>query len=240
VVKKEVVLGFLEYLKTPVDIAGPKVWKPKEIEVIKEYQRLAPEFFADLKADKCLNFQDVFPTEPLEAVVSIQSKENALLNSIHITINISNKLPKSSQVFEAEEQWSIFLSLYLSLCELVKNLFSDSIRKINKRLATKKRKRLKSFITLGPLIWILRNYKKGKYSYLFSEVDVDLRNAAAHFSYEFLDDRIKYGNNKTISTLHLLLKYRKISALLAILYASKTKAFAPEFERLAQKIGLID
>lgn len=115
------------------------------------------------------------------------------------------------------------LSLYLSLCEHVKSLFSDSIRKINKRLPPKKRKRLKGFITLGPLVWILRNYKKGKYACLFSEIDVDLRNAAAHFMYEFLNDKIRYGDNKTISTLDLLFKHGKISALLAILFANKTK-----------------
>lgn len=73
----------------------------------KNHQRLTPEFFTDLKAYKCLSFEDVFPTQSAEAVASRQKEEDALLNSIHITINISNKLPKSGQIFSAEEQWSI-------------------------------------------------------------------------------------------------------------------------------------
>lgn len=239
-VKKQEILDFLEYLKTPLDIADPKEWKPEEIEVLKKYQSLAPELFADLKADNCLNFSDVFPVQLPEAMARVNREDNRLARFTQITSNITNSLAKSKKIFGAEEQWFIFLSLYLSECERIKSLFLDSIRKINKKLPPKKRQRLKGFITLGPLITILRNYKKGKYAYLFSEIDVELRNGVAHFSYEFLNDKIQYGDNKTISTLALLFKYRKISALLAILFGNKTKAFAKEFEQLAKKMGVID
>lgn len=238
IVQRQDVLDYLKYLKTPLDIADPKAWKPKEIKVLKSYQSLAPELFKDLKADNCLSFSDVFPVQSRQAIDEICRQDDRLEKLTLITTNIANNLPKRSKFFGAEEQWFIFLSLYLSECEQIKSLFLDSVKKVNKKLLPKKRERLKGFITLGPMINILKNYKNGKYGPLFSEVDVDLRNAIAHLTYEFSDDEIEYGNKK-ISTLDLIFKFRKVSALVAILFGNKLKTFATEFEQLAKHMGWI-
>lgn len=237
-VKKQDVLDYLRYLKTPLDIADPKIWKPEEIKVLKSYQSLAPELFKDLKADNCLSFRDVSPILSPAAIDEIRRQDDRLVKFTLITTNIANSLSKSSKIFGAYEQWFIFLSLYLSGCEQIKDFFLDSIKKANKKLPPKKRERFRGFVTLSPLINTLKKYKNGKYAPLFSEIDVDLRNAAAHLTYEFSDDEIIYDNKK-ITTLDLILKYRMISALVAILFGNKMKAFAKEFEELAKHMGFI-
>jgi len=237
-VQRQDVLDYLKYLKTPLDIADPKAWKPEEIKVLKSYQKLAPELFKDLKADNCLSFSEVFPVQSPQAIDEMRGKDDRLVKSTWMTTNIANNLLKSGKIFGAEGQWFILLSLYQCECEQIKSFFLDSIKKVNKRLPPKKRERLKSFVTLGPMIRILKNYKKGKYVSLFSEVDVDLRNAVAHFAYEFSDDEIEYAGKK-ISTLGLVFKFRKVSALVAILFGNKLKAFAAEFEQLAKRMSWI-
>ena len=236
---KKQIIDYLKYLKTPLDITDSKEWKPKEIEVLKNYQNLAPKLFNDLKSDNCLTFEDVFPTRSVEALDERLRQNERFVKFTRIASNISNNLPKSSMILGAEEQWTIFLSLYLSQCEQIKSLFEDYILKVNRRLPEKKRECLKSFVTLGPLISVLKKYKSGKYAHLFTEIDVDLRNAVAHLKYDFVDDEVGYGKNKRITTHNLIFKYRMISALLAILFGNKTKAFAKEFEELAREKGAI-
>ena len=92
----------------------------------------------------------------------------------------------------------------------------------------------KKFVPLGPFLVVMNAYRKGKFSKLFAEIDIDLRNAVVHFSFDFLDDEISY-DGKSIPTLDFVSKYRKVAALFAVLFSSRVKAFAKEFEEIISR-----
>jgi len=224
------IIRFLEELQKPVDIARAPDFTPEEIPVIKRYQDLAKELFTDLKADGYISFEDV-----KEAPEEIERRSKFT----KITTDLANKLMKTKE-FVAQEQFFILLSLYLWECEVTKNLFREQlIKNINAHLPPKRRVKIGKHVTLGPFVEVMKRYRKGKYVDLFSDINVDLRNAFAHFKFDFPDDEILYFN-KSISTLDLIYNYRKITALPVVLYLSREKAFANEYKLMARNAGIIE
>jgi len=130
--------------------------------------------------------------------------------------------------------------LYCWNCEMIKNLLLDFAVRINSNLRLVNPS---SFLTMYPFMVIMNGYKSGKYTYLFSEIDVGLRNSFAHGKVNFLNDKVVYydsqGEEKSLKLTELLSKYKKIPALYGTLFAYRMKAFSDELKNLAKKQGLI-
>jgi hypothetical protein len=234
-VKIEDVERFIEYIKRPRDLTGPH-FSREENERIKQYQSLAPLFFQDLKNDGFLKFEDLYPSNNTK-LVEIERQGDNFVRFTKLASGISNKLFGN---FSADEQYFILGLIYMFWCEEIRALFVDFIHDINKTLLHPVD--LKRFPTLGPLISVLSQYKDGKYQDLFSDIDCDLRNSFAHFTFSFDDEKneiVYYDNSrneKRINAKDFIRLIRLTSALFTVLYAEQTKVFAPEYQSFVNRV----
>jgi hypothetical protein len=223
---------FLEYLKKPTDITGPDFNK-EENERIRIYQTLAPSFYRDLKNDGLLKFEDYYDVTDEKKLEELDKQSIWVERFTKIESDVSNKLAGK---FSGDEQFFILSSIYVFWCEQIKALFLDFIADINASLPVNEREKFR-YPTLTPVISILKKYKKKKYADLFSDVNCDLRNAFAHFSFDFDDKSNEIVHSKgRISSVEFLSLLRKMGALFTVLYSQQTKAFRPEFEDIVSKV----
>jgi len=86
----------------------------------------------------------------------------------------------------------------------------------------------------------MNDYKNGKYSSLFKDIDVDLRNSFVHGKINFLDSEMEYydyeSKKKTLSLDDFLTKYKKLPPLYATLYFYRMKIFLDETKEIAKKM----
>ena len=124
---------------------------------------------------------------------------------------------------------------------MIRNLLVEVAKKIFQSLKGKKWG--KKFMMMGDFLQMINEYKNGKYSFLFSDIDVDLRNSFVHSNIDFLNDEIGYfdsrGVKKTLKQEDFLSKYKKLAALYATLFSYRTKVFLDEMKRTAKKMGFL-
>ena len=223
---------FLAYLKKPTDITGLH-FKKEENNRIRIYQSLAPSFYEDLKSDGFLKFADYYDVTDEKKLEELDKQSIWVERFTKIASDVSNKLAGK---FSGDEQFFILGSIYVFWCEQIKALFVDFIRDINNSLPVNEREKLR-YPTLTPVTSILSKYKNKKYADLFSDVDCDLRNAFAHFGFDFDDkrDEIIYRKRR-ISSVKFLSLVRKMAALFTVLYSQQPKVFISEFEDIVKKI----
>lgn len=221
---------FILSSKKPFDMRS-SVWKPEDNARIEKLQILAKAFFEDLKDDNVIDLYDVFrsPIDPME-----------ILKQTRNILSILTKLPKIDE-FTGDDQFLILCALYLFVVEQINTLFLGYIVKIYYTLPEDVRKRDKikkpnSKSTLRPVINVLQKYKSRQYSNLFSDIDINLRNAIGHFSFHFGEKDIIY-NGKTISGQDFLILIRKMVILFQILLGTPQKIFANEAKEELLKLG---
>jgi len=229
-VSKEEMLDLIEYLGKPLEFYKDPVYTTEEKKAIKEFEELAFKFYNDLKKDGHITF-----TPPkLET-----EDDKRIVRFTKITMDISNKLVRTKE-FNAEEGWFILLSLYCWYCEMVKNLLSEITIKIYESLKSKEWSR---FMMMGHFMAVMNEYKDGKYSFMFSDIDVDLRNSFVHGKIDFPNDEIEYydsrGVKKTLKLEDFLSKYKKVPALYATLFLYRIKVFRDEMKEIAKKMGFL-
>ena len=223
-------LSLIKYLENPLEFYKDPVYSPEEKRDIKRFEKLAIKFYNALKKDKYIPMQ-----------ISSQEKrdDRTVVRFTKTTIDISNKLVRIDE-FNAEEAWFILLSLYCWWWEMIKNLLLNVATRIHKDL---KGKKFKSFMTMYPFMNIMNDYKNGKFSALFSDIDVDLRNSFIHGDFNFVDDEIEYYDirrgKKKLKLKNFISKYKKLAPLYATLYLYRTKTFAEEIREIARKKGFL-
>ena len=229
-VGKEEILGLVEFLRKPLEFYKDPVYSQDEKEDIKKIEELAFQFYNDLKKDGHIT--------PI--IQERDRKEDErIVRFTKITMDISNKLVRTKE-FNAEEGWFILISLYCWNCEMIKNLLSEVAIKIYGNLEGKE---WKGFMMMGAFMDTMNRYKNGKYSSLFSEIDVNLRNSFVHGKISFLNLEMEYydsENNKVRLKLDdFLSKYKKLPPLYATLYLYRMKVFLDEIEDYAKKMGFL-
>ena len=229
-VSKDEVLKLIGHLEKPLEFYKDPVYTQEEKEVIKKFEELTGEFYKDLKNDKHVIFRISKRDE---------KEEKRILRFTKMVIDISNKLVRTEE-FNAEEGWFILLSLYCWNCEMIKNLLLDVTVKIYESLEGKA---WEDFMTMGPFIDIMNRYKNGKYTFLFSEIDVDLRNSFVHGKIDFPNNEIEYydsnDNKKKLKLDAFLSKYKKMAPLYATLFFYEKKIFLDEIKDFAKKKGFL-
>ena len=198
-ISKDKLLRLAKYLKQSLEFYKDPVYTPEEKEAIKKFEHLAFEFYKALKEDGYITFSEVDKRE--------EERRPRFTKTI---MDISNKLVKTSE-FTAEESWFILLSLYCWICEMIKNFLLDVAFKIYRDLENKE---WQGFLTLAPFVGIMNRYKNGRYAFLFSEIDVDLRNSFVHGRIDFLNGEMKYydsrGKKKVLKLDTFISKYKKM------------------------------
>jgi len=221
---------FIQSLKKPFDMRN-KIWKPEDNERIEKLQNLTKAFFESLKLDNIIKLNDVFhsPKDPLE-----------ILKQTRNNMSIYSKLYKTDE-FTGDEQFLILCSLYLFWVEQIKTLFLPYIERIYyaipKNVRKKERiRKANSKSTITPVLDVLRKYKNGKYSALFSDINVELRNAIAHFNFYFGETDITY-DGRTISGQDFLVLVKNVTLLFPILHGTPQEIFANEMIDELRKRG---
>jgi len=224
---------FIQSLKKPFDMRG-SLWKPEENVRIEQYQNLARAFFLDLKNSSVITLYDVLypPFAPFD--------HNKIIKLVKINIGIMEKLPKINE-FTGDEQFFILCNNYLFWVEQVKSILLPFVERIYNTIPKTEREKKKIVkpnfrSTLRLVMTVLINYRNGKYSDLFSDIDVDLRNAIAHPNIDFGETKIMY-DNKSISGLDLITLIRKMALLFTILYNISTLVFTEETIQELRKRG---
>lgn len=219
----------VESLKKPFDMRD-KIGKPEDNPKIEKLQNLSKAFIEDLKNDKVISLYEIFnsPIDPLEVVKQTRN-----------VTNIYRKLFKTEE-FTGDEQFLILCSLYLFWVELIRTLFLQYIERIfntiPKDILQKDNIQKPKNWTLAPVINVLKKYKNGIYSELFSDINVDLRNSIGHFNFHFGETDITY-DGKTISGQDFLILFKWIIILFPILYSMPQRVFANEFIEELRKRG---
>lgn len=198
---------------------------------IKKFEELVSEFYSDLKEDGHITLQ----------IPEHERKESERMARFSkITIDIPNKLIKTKE-FKPEEQWYILLSVYCWWSEVIKNLLSEVAKKIFQELRGKKWE--KEFMTMGPFLCIMNEYKNGKYSPLFSDINLDLRNSFVHGKIDFPNNEIIYydpkGEEKKMSLKDFLSHFKKLPPLCTYLFAYRLRAFREEIREFAKTRGFL-
>jgi hypothetical protein len=217
--QKDAVL-FADWIQEPVEFKN-KVYSKDQNDRIGEYQQLAKFLSNDLKAEGITNFQNV-----------ILDQESIMQTSNHQLLQLNTGIiPKlwTSKELNGNETFYVLCMIHNSWVENIKSLFQQYVRVIYTHLPKKEQKRinLPRQLTLGPVMKVLRAYKNGRYTNLFSDINVDLRNAIAHFNISFGDKDISY-NDDVISGSELLLLVFLLPMLRIILSDSIMKAFDSE------------
>lgn len=227
-ISKEEILKLIEYLEKPLEFYEDPVYTTQEKEAIQKFEHLAFEFCKSLKKDGYITFSKRDKKE--EERVAIFTK---------IIVDISNKLARTTE-FNAEEGWFIILSLYCWVCEMIKNSLSDVAIKIYRNLESRE---WKGFMTMTPFVKTMSRYKNRKYAFLFSEIDVDLRNSFVHGKIQFPYIEIEYRDSdnqkKQLKLEAFLTKYKKIAPLYATLFLYRRKIFVDEIRVFAKSKGFL-
>ncbi len=230
--EKETILNLIKRLETPLNFYEDPVYTPDERATIKEYEKLALNFYSDLKADKFISFNDAF-----ELSKEKRQERDRSLRFFKIPMDISNKLV-NVKVFEAEQEWFILLPLYCWYSEMIKNLCLDAAKKIFKSM---NRRDFRGFMALGSFLGIINVYRNGRHKPLFSEINVDLRNSFDHANIDF-NNEITYQDNKQnekkVGLSEMLSMFKRIAPLYATLFACESKMFVEEIKSIAKKMGL--
>lgn len=225
-------LSLIKYLERPLEFYTDPVYSPEEKRDIKRFEKLSIKFYSSLKRDKHVSQQ----------LSGKETKDNKrIVRFTKTTIDISNKLVRTEE-FNAEEGFFILLSLYCWWCEMIKNLLLNVAFRIQRDLEGKE---FKGFMTMYPFMNIMNNYRKGEFSVLFSDIDVDLRNSFIHgdFDLNAHTHEIEYydskGAKKKLKLKDFLSKYKKLAPLYATLFLYRTKIFANEMRYIARKRGFL-
>lgn len=231
-------LLFAKWIQEPVEFRNEVLSKDKN-KRIEEYQKQAKSFFNDLKSDGIITFQNVF----LDRDSILQRFDFRREQLLKLSMNIQKKLWYSKE-FTGDEQFFILCMIHNYFTESIKSLFLPYVREIHKRLPKKVRKRikLKSILTLGPVMKVLRKYKRGKYKGLFSDINIDLRNSIAHFTTSFGEENVFYkvkGKDEPISGHDFLLIVKKLVFLDAVLVHSIMKVFPTEVKQELKRRKMI-
>lgn len=230
-VSKEEMLGLIKHLEKPLRFYEDPVYSVEEKEDIKTFEELVIEFYTELKKDGYIIM--MIPEKEME-------EDKRIVRFTKTTIDISNKLVKTRE-FNAEEGWFILLSLYCWWCEMIKNLLLDISMKI---YTTLKGKGFPGFMTMYPFVNTMNEYKNGKFSSLFSDIDVDLRNSFVHGKINFPNNEIEYygynGVKRVLKLEDFISKYEKLAPLYATFFAYRLKIFAEEMKEIAKKKGFLD
>jgi hypothetical protein len=225
---------FVKWIQEPVEFRSEVLSKDKN-ERIGEYQKQAKSFFNDLKSDDIITYQNVF----LDKHSIVQRSDLRRIKLLELSANMTNKLWNSKE-FTGDEQFFILCMIHNYFTESIKSLFLPYVKEIFNALDEKVQKRLfkkgklPSTLTLGPVMKVLREYKKGKYKDLFSDINVNLRNSIAHFTISFGEKNISY-NGGHISGSEFLLLVIKLELLDAILSHSIMKEFPIEVKQYLSK-----
>ena len=219
---------FIQSLKKPFDMRG-SLWKPEENVRIEQYQNLARAFFLDLKNHGVITFYDVF-NAPID--------HEKIKKLVKINIDIMIKLPIINE-FTGDEQFFILCNSYLFWVEQIKSILLPFVERIYSTIPKTERKKIRKpnfRSTLRPVMTMLTNYQNGKYSDLFSDINVVLRDAIAHSNIDFGETEIMY-DSKSISGSDLITLIRKMAFLFTILYNTSTLIFAEETIQELRKQG---
>lgn len=224
-ISRDEISRLIEYLEQPLEFYEDPIYTSEEKEAIKKFEDLAFEFYMDLKRDGYVTFSELNEKE-----------EERRRRFTRIVMDISNKLVRTSE-FTAEESWFILLSLYCWSCEIIKNFLLEVAIEIYRALEGKE---WQGFMTLTPFVGIMSRYKNGRYAYLFSEIDVDLRNSFVHGKIGFLNDEMEYydsrGKRYSLELAVFLSKYKKIPPLYATLFFCRKKVFVAEIKEFAKSL----
>jgi len=228
--QKDAIL-FADWIQEPVEFRN-KVYSKDKNERIGEYQQMAKFLSNDLKAEGITNFQNVI----LDRESIMQTFDDQLLQ---LNTGIILKLWNSKEL-NGDEQFYILCMIHNYWVESIKSLFQQYVRGIHTHLPKKEQKRIKlqKQPTLGPVMKVLRTYKNGRYTDLFSDINVRLRNAIAHSSISFGDKDISYKGGP-ISGGELLRLIFLLPMLKTILSDSIIKSFDSEVIMYLIKRGLI-
>jgi len=220
-VSQEDAIRFAKWIQEPVEFRSTSLSKTLN-DRVGEYQILANDLFYDLKSDEIITFTNVFFNIPMYV-------DRRIYQLMVLSSNISEKLFDTKE-FTGDEQFFILCMIHNSIVEHVKLLFLPYIGDIFKHLPPIDRKgksKPSRRTTLGPVMDILRIYKRRKYVDLFSDINVALRNSIAHFTISFCEEDIFYNSNPISGGDFLLLVY-KLKLLYAVLSKSIMKAFENE------------
>lgn len=224
-ISKDEVMRLIKYLEQPLEFYNDPVYTSEEKAAIEKFEHLAHEFYKALKGDGYVTFSELDAKE-----------EERRSRFTKIVMDISNKLVRTSE-FTAEEGWFILISLYCWSCEMIKNFLLDIALKIYHDLEGKE---WQGFMTLAPFVGIINRYKNGKYAFLFSEINVDLRNSFVHGKIDFLNDEMEYydsnGKMKSLRLDAFLSKYKKMAPLYATLFFTRKKVFVDEIREFAKSL----
>ena len=230
-VTKEEILGLIELLDKQLLLYEDPVYSPEERKDIKRFEKLTLELYSDLKKDGYITLK----------IPEQERKEGLRMARFSkIAVDIPNKLLKI-EGFKAEEQWYILLSVYCWWCEAIKNVLSEVAIKIYQSLKGKEWE--KEFITIGPFINVMNEYRGGKYASLFLDITVDLRNSFVHGKVDFPNNEVVYYDSKEaekkISLKDFLSQFKRLPPLCTYLFAYRLKPFREEIEEFARKSGFV-
>lgn len=230
-VSKEEILQLIEHLEKPLAFYEDPVYTKQEKNDIKEFEELVIGFYNDLKKDQHIEMR--IPEQET-------GEDKRIVWFTKVTMDISNKLVQTKE-FNAEEGLFILLSLYCLYCEMIKNLLLHITFKIYRSLKGEEWNR--GFMMLGRFIGTMKEYKNGKYSALFSDIDVDLRNSFVHGKINFPNNEVEYYDSenikKSLKLSDFLSKYKKLPPLYTTFFAYRMKIFVDEIKDYATKRGFL-